>query len=423
MSGSVRAADVRELALRVRRAFEGALRASSPRALVAEALPPLPPKRAVVRVVAVGKAALPMMLGALDRWGERVDRGLAVVPDGTDASELLSGELAASRRVEVLEAAHPVPDERSARAAARALELVRGLDLPDLVVVLVSGGASSLAALPPEGMSLDDKRALVKDLLASGATIRDVNLVRRHTSRFKGGRLAEAAAPARVLTHALGDVIGGGLHDIGSGPSVPDPTTVEQAVAVLGRFVPQWEGRVPLSESLKPSAAPRFRARVLAGPASFAESVALALRTEAGLRARVLSPEEGDAEEMAERRVGQALALAPGDALVVPCEPTVRLPSRPGRGGRAGWVALRVLSALPDDVAFLCAATDGADGSSGAAGALVTPLDRASVAPAEIARALSAFDDAPIHEALATHLPGGPTGLNFTDVHVLARLP
>ena len=430
MSGPAREAELRELAAKVRRAFEASLRACSPRALVAEALPPLPPKRAVVRVVAIGKAALPMMLGALDRWGDRVDRGLAIVVEGTDASELTAGGVDVTRageprsagRVEVLEAAHPVPDERSAAAAERALQLVRGLDLPDLVLVLVSGGASSLAALPPAGLSLDDKRALVRDLLASGATIRDVNLVRRHASGIKGGRLAQAAAPARVLTLAISDVIGGGLHDIGSGPSVPDPTTVEQAASALERFAPGWRGRVPLSESLKPAGAPRFRARVIAGPASFAEGLAAALQREAGLRAAVLPAEEGDAEVVVGRRVGQARALAPGDALVIPCEATVRLPGRPGRGGRAGWVALRALPDLPDEVVLLCAATDGADGSSGAAGALVTPIDRAAADPAALASALAAFDDAPFHAALGTQLPGGPTGLNFTDVHVLARL-
>ncbi len=108
---------------------------------------------------------------------------------------------------------------------------------------------------------------------------------------------------------------------------------------------------------------------------------------------------------------------------MIPCEPTVRLPPDPGRGGRAGWVALRVLRDLPPDVILLCGATDGVDGASASAGALVTALDRDAVSAAEIERALAAFDDASVHERLGTHLPGAPSGINFTDVHVVARLP
>ena len=406
--------DLRALEEGVRGAFVATLGAFSLRKIVAEALPPLPPKRAVVRVIAAGKAAVPMMLGALDRWPDRVDRGLVVTVDGAAIDGL-------PPHVEAMAASHPIPDARSARASERALELARGLATPDLVVALVSGGASALLALPPEGFALDDKRALVRDLLESGATIREVNLVRRHCSRIKGGRLAEAAAPARVLTLAVSDVIGGGLQDIGSGPSVPDPTTLDEARAVLERFAPAWVGRAPLHESLKPHDSPRFRARVVAGPSTFAERLAEALRG-LSLRARTSPPEEGEAASVAARRVEQARSLSPGEALVVPCEPTLRIPLDHGRGGRAGHVALRALSDLPDDVVLLCGATDGADGSSGAAGALVSSTRRSACDPEEIERSLAAFDDAPLHAKLGTRIETGPTGLNFADVHVIARL-
>ncbi|MEZ4296691.1 MAG: DUF4147 domain-containing protein [Polyangiaceae bacterium] len=308
-------------------------------------------------------------------------------------------------------------------AAEEVLSLARGLAASDLLVVLVSGGASALVSLPPAGVSIDDKRALVRELLASGASIRDVNLVRRHLSRIKGGRLALAAAPARVLTLAVSDVIGGELHEIGSGPSVVDPTTVEEAERALRRFAPGWasgERAALLSESLKAAEAPRWRARVIAGPSWFAEKLASELGG-AGLRARATPGEEGAAEAMVAARIEQARALGPGEALVIPCEPTVRLPEQAGRGGRAGWTALRAMGELPNDVVMLCGATDGVDGASGGAGAVVSAAERRLPA-SEIERALAGFDDAAVHAELGSQLAGGPTGLNFSDVHVLARL-
>jgi len=427
----VRTAELTRLAAALRRAFTETLATFSLRSLVAESLPPLPPKRAVVRVLAAGKAAAPMMQGALDRWPDRIDRGLVVTVDDAPRAALPA-------HIDTLLAAHPIPDERSVLAADRALDLVRGLSTPDLVLVLISGGASSLLCAPISPFSLDEKRDLVRALIDSGATIRDINLVRRHASRIKGGRLAEAAAPARVLTLAVSDVIAGGLHDIGSGPSVPDPTTLDEARAVLARFAPSFLDRAPLTESLKPHAALRLRARVIAGPATFAErlaahiaevfrasSVSLAPSSAASpsLTVRALSADEGDVETLAARRLEQARSLAPGEAVVIPCEPTVLLPPNHGRGGRSGHLALRLLASLPDDVALLCGATDGADGSSGSAGAVITAALRASCDPVALDRALAIFDDAPLHAQIASRIETGPTGLNFADVHVLARLP
>jgi glycerate 2-kinase len=429
----------------VRSAFTSTLAGFSLRDRVAAALPPLPPKRAAVRVIAIGKAALPMMQGALDRWPDRIDRGLVVTVDSAGAGAFDPA------RIEVLTASHPIPDARSANAAERALALVAGLQKADLVVALISGGASALASLPPEGVPLDEKRTLVRALLESGASIRDVNLVRRHASCIKGGRLAAAAAPARVLTLAISDVIGGELHDIGSGPSVPDPTTEAEARAVLRRFAPALEARIPLSESLKQTDAPRWRASILAGPSDFADSLEKSLdralrerglRAPAGhaapasqahappagraappSRAHVQPAEEGEAAAIVAKRIEQARALAPGETRIIPCEPTLRLPPSHGNGGRAGWVALRALRDLPPDVALLCGATDGTDGSSASAGAIVTAALQSHIEASEIERALTAFDDAPMHARLGSRLEGGPTGLNFADVHVLARLP
>jgi hydroxypyruvate reductase len=234
----------------------------------------------------------------------------------------------------------------------------------------------------------------------------------------KGGRLARATAGARVLTLLMSDVIGGTPHDVGSGPTVPDPTTLAEARAVLTRTgIAEPRG---MSESVKPGEI-RSRARTLADPAALARAVAEALGSR-GLRAVVDPPDEGDAAAVAARRAARAATLAPGEAAVIACEPTLRLPAQRGRGGRAGWVALAAMGQLPPGTALLCAASDGVDGSSGKGGALVTREDADRAGPAAIAEALSAFDDAAVHAALGTHLAGGGTGHNLADVHVVARM-
>jgi hydroxypyruvate reductase len=199
---------------------------------------------------------------------------------------------------------------------------------------------------------------------------------------------------------------------------VPDPTTIAEARAVLertGLAVP-----CGLLESVKPGDI-RARVRVLADPSSLAEVVAGAL-ARCGLRVVMDPADEGDARAIADRRVARAFALGAGEAAVIACEPTVRLTSDRGRGGRAGWVALAAMGRLPEGVALLCAASDGVDGTSGSAGALVTRSDAERADRGRVEAALATFDDAPVHEALGTRLPGGPTGHNLTDVHVVARV-
>jgi glycerate 2-kinase len=232
-----------------------------------------------------------------------------------------------------------------------------------------------------------------------------------------------------VLSLLVSDVIGGAPHDIGSGPTVLDPTSVADAARVLRERAKALVLESPeilrhLSESLKAGpGAPRMRTSILADPDILARAVAALLGARAGLRARALPAEQGDAAATAERRVELARRLAPGEAVVIPCEPTLTLPAQRGRGGRAGWVALAAMRALPADVVLLCAATDGVDGSGGTAGAAVTRSDASSVTEAAIDEALAAYSDAPLHEALGTSLRGGATGHNLTDIHVAARLP
>jgi glycerate 2-kinase len=409
----------------LRRALEGAFREGladlDPAGLVARALPEKPPEGARVRIVAAGKAAAGMARGALERWGDRVEATLVVTVEGAKVD--WEG-LALRSTPEVTHAAHPLPDERSRRAALAALDLARGMGPDDLLLALVSGGCSSLVALPAEGLGLDDKRRVVRALLEGGAPIQDCNLVRRHLSRIKGGRLAVAAAPAAVWTFVIGDVIGGALADIGSGPTVPDPSTTAEARAVLARYAPALLGegvdRHLVDTPSRSSFPARLEATLLAGPEDLGRVVAARLAA-LGFTVTTGSPEGGDVHAVVARRIAKAAELDRGAAFVMPCEPTVTLPERRGLGGRAGWVALRAMRELPPGVALLCGASDGADGSSGLAGAVVSPLAARGAYASWLDRALAEFDDARAHRALGTAIDTGPTGQNLADVHILAR--
>ena len=408
-----------ELRALLRDAWSAALASIDLGALVAAQLPRGGPR---TRVLAVGKAAPAMAEAALDRLGPSATLALVVTTDGTDARGLAA-------RADVRFAGHPLPDERSVAAADLALAMAAAAGEDDLLVALISGGASAVLAAPPR-MAADAAgdlaalRSVVADLVASEATILEVNTVRRHLSRVAGGRLALAAAPARVLTLYARDVPHGRAHDVGSGPTVPCPTTTRDAHAVAERWLgaARAAALAPfLSDGLTPTSpqAARTIARPIATPHTLGEHVARALRAR-GFEVE-LDPEwTGPARTLVERHAERAPSLARGHAIVLPCEPTLR-PVPGGRGGRAGWSALALLGRLPRDVAFLAAASDGVDGSSGAAGACVSgalAFDRAAAADA-----LARFDDAPLHALLGSALAGGPSGINLTDVHVLARAP
>lgn len=399
----------------LQRAFTESLRAIDLRSLVAEALPPEPPVSGRVVLFAFGKAAPRMAAGALDRFGNRIDKALVVTTDGTDTS-CIDG------RAEILRASHPIPDERSLVAAERALSLVpHGSD--DLLLALVSGGSSSLLHAPPPGMSLEELRELCDALIRSDATIQRINTVRRHLSRVHGGRLARAAYPARTLTLYASDVPNGEAFDVGSGPTVADPTSIEDAREALAEALgSRMAARMArfLTPSLDPASkeAEHIEAYAIARPQLLAEALAERLRAE-GFTVEVSEESAASAESLLESYEARARSLAPRSAVAIPCEPSLRITGKPGRGGRAGWLALALLPKLPADVVFLAGASDGVDGSSGTAGAIVSgdiPYDASAVA-----KALAGFDDASMHAALGTSLAGGPTGLNLTDIHVLVR--
>lgn len=393
------------------------------------ALPRLPPARARVVVVAIGKAAPTMARAAIDRWGPRIARMLVITTDGTSTAPL-DGIVPPPEGLDVMFAPHPLPDARSVVAAEAALSAVAG-QAKDLALVLVSGGASPLVCAPVSGMTLDDERALLVDLHASGAPITAINLVRRHLSRIRGGGLARAALPGRTLTLVVSDVLvssraghveGARPIDVGSGPGTPDDTTIDDARAALRRFAPRRAEQLePLLQTAFPAAhldAHRTRSRIVASPFELADAARAAVEA-AGYATRVVPPSLDDVDTVARETLELARGLSAGSACVRVAEPAVVLPdpARRGRGGRAGRLALTVWSqGLPDDVAFACLASDGVDGSGGGAGAVVS-----GVAPPGAERALEAFDDAPFLAQHGALVAARPTGTNLLDVHVLLR--
>src|SRR3954467_11188092 len=209
----------------LRTLFDAAVTAADPRAVLARHLPPKPASGRCI-VVGGGKSAAIMAAALEDAWPD-------VALEGTVVTRY--GHAVPTRRIEVIEASHPVPDSNSERGARRLLERVQGLTADDLVIALMSGGASALLAAPVAGLTLADKQAINRALLACGANITEMNAVRKHLSAIKGGRLAAAAAPARVVTLAISDVPGDDPGVIASGPTVPDPTTFADARAVLAK--------------------------------------------------------------------------------------------------------------------------------------------------------------------------------------------
>jgi len=394
--------------------------------------------RGRVVVVAIGKAAVPMARAAEERLGGHLDAGLAVTTSG--------GSL---ERVRVREAGHPVPDERGLGAASEVEALARGLGRDDLLLVLLSGGASALVPAPAEGVTLADKAETTSLLLRSGASIHEMNAVRKHLSRLKGGGLAAAAAPARVIALALSDVVGDDLSTIGSGPTVPDPTTFAQALAVLERRgvlgdVPEAVrerlrrgARGELPETPKPGA-PIFRrvaTRVVGSGRLSVEAAAREARR-LGLRPVVLTTRlEGEAREAARVLVAilreAAEAAVPGSppvCLLAGGETTVTVRGR-GQGGRNQELAVAAALALtgfPGPAVVAALATDGVDGASDGAGGIVDDLSAARAAALGLAPAtafLEASDTRNYLGPLGDLILTGPTGTNVADVVALLATP
>jgi glycerate 2-kinase len=409
----------------LRRLFDAAIDSAQPARHIREYLPPPPRGRALV--IGAGKASAAMARAVEERWPGPLS-GLVVTRAGYSV---------ACRSIEIIEGSHPVPDASSLRAAERIRDSVRGLSADDLVLGLMSGGGSALLTLPLEGLTLENKQALNRALLKSGASIGEMNCVRRHLSAIKGGRLAAACHPAKVVTLLISDVPGDDPTDIASGPTVADSTTCADALAVLERYRIEVPENVRLAltsgrgESIKPSD-PRLHGietRLIATPQMALEAAAAAARA-AGVTPLILSDRlEGEAREVGKVMAGIALQIAargqPGRA---PCvllsggETTVTVHGD-GRGGRNVEFLLSLAVALNGHAAIHAVAgdTDGVDGSEEIAGAYLAPdsLERARAKGISARASLDRNDGHGFFGALGDSLITGPTFTNVNDFRAI----
>ena len=361
----------------LREMFDAAIASAQPARVVAAHLPAMPTGRTIV--VGAGKASAAMAQAVEQHWPGPLE-GLVVTRYGYGVP---------CERIEIAEAAHPVPDAAGLAAARRLLRMVEGLSPDDLVLCLISGGGSSLLPLPIDGLTLDDKQAINRALLKSGATIGEMNCVRRHLSQIKGGRLAAACHPARVVTLLISDVPGDDPIDIASGPTAADPTTCQDALDIVRRHAIELppaalaalqSGR---GESVKPGD-PRLGGhdmRIIAAPQMALEAAAAVARRH-GLAAHLLGDAiEGEARDVGKVLAGVALQVAErGQPFVPPCvllsggETTVTVRGA-GRGGRNVEFLLALGIALDGHprIHALAGDTDGVDGLEEVAGALLAP--------------------------------------------------
>ena len=390
-----------------------------------------------IYVVGAGKAGLPMTQAVFDLLGKRITAGQVIVKEG------YANQMTAVGKVTISEAGHPLPDARGVKATGALLDLLAGTTADDLVICLISGGGSALLTAPVPGVSLDDLRALTDVLLASGATIFEINALRKHLDQVKGGNLAKVAAPAQVLTLVLSDVIGDPLDIIASGPTVPDPNSYADALNVVEKY--GLGAQVPASimdhllrgvggdnhETPKPNN-PLFEkvSNVLVGNNELAARAALEQARQEGFGTMLLTTAlQGEARE-----VGRALAAilrqvaASGDprprpvCIVAGGETTVTLRGS-GKGGRNQELALGAVVDLAglEGVALVTLATDGGDGPTDAAGAVVTgeTLARARAAGLDVNAYLANNDAYTCFDALGDLLKPGPTRTNVNDLTFL----
>jgi glycerate 2-kinase len=409
----------------LRKMFAAAVASAQPAICIPPYLPPPPRGRLIV--VGAGKAAAAMARAVEDNWSGPLS-GVVVTRYGYAVP---------CKHIEVLEAAHPVPDEAGLRAARRVLERVRGLDEDDLVLCLISGGGSALLPLPAQGLTLELKQNVNRALLKSGATIREMNCVRRHLSAIKGGRLAAACHPARVLTLMISDVPGDRPIDIASGPTVGDPTTSADALRVVQRYAIDLPGPVldilasGRGESVKPDdpRLARAAACTIATPQMALEAAAKVAR-EAGIAAHIMGEAiEGEARDVGRVFAGVALQVAErGQPFIAPCillsggETTVTVAGS-GRGGRNVEFLLSLAISLDGHarVHALAGDTDGVDGQEEIAGACVGPdtLARARALGLKPQISLERNDAHSFFTALGDSLITGPTLTNVNDFRAI----
>ncbi|MGH6982045.1 MAG: glycerate kinase type-2 family protein [Stellaceae bacterium] len=409
----------------LRSLLDTAVAAAAPATVLPPHLP-APPKGRTVGVGA-GKAAAAMARAVEDRWRGDLS-GLVITRHGYGVR---------CDRIEVIEASHPVPDAAGMDAAKRVLAAVQGLAADDLVLVLASGGGSALMALPATGIGLADKQDVTRALLKSGATIGEINCVRKHLSAIKGGRLAAAAFPAPVVTLAISDVVGDDPSVIASGATMPDPTTYEDAAAILRKYhiVPPPAVARRLADAGDETPKPgdprlaRSEYRLIATPKQSLEAAARAARA-AGVTPIILSDSlEGEARAVAAEQAALAtskagtatpLVLLSGGELTV----TVR---GQGRGGPNTEFILALALALEENgqIHALAADTDGIDGTEDNAGAMCDPATRTRAADAklDLASSLANNDSYGAFAALGDLVVTGPTRTNINDFRAILIQP
>ena len=422
----------------LRRLFDAAVQRALPLHTLGAHLPPPPRGRTVV--IGAGKAGGAMAQAVEALWPADAPLSGLVVTRYHHTPPRPAG---LPQRIEVVEASHPVPDEAGMAAAERILAAVQDLTADDLVLCLISGGGSALLTLPCEGLTLQDKQRINRELLECGAHIGEMNTVRKHLSRIKGGRLATLCAPARMFTLTISDVPGDDPSVIASGPTVPDATTCADALAILDRYrialPPAVRAQLEAGalESPKPDD-PRFagqEVRMIATPQQSLEAAAELARS-MGLQAHVLSDEvEGESREVGKVHAALARSVAMGrSAFQAPCvlltggETTVTVRPLPpgqtrGKGGRAGEFCLGLAQSLAGHprIWALAADTDGIDGMEENAGARVDPttLERAAARGLKVTDHLARNDAHGFFQALDDLVVTGPTHTNVNDFRAI----
>ncbi len=412
----------------LRAVFDAALAAAEPSKAVPPHLPKLPKGRTIV--VGAGKAAASMARAVEDHWPGPLS-GIVVTRYGHGVP---------CKRIEVVEAAHPVPDAKGRAAAQRILDSVRNHTSDDLVLALISGGGSALLVLPAYGVSLEDKRAVTTALLKSGAAIDEMNTVRKHLSGIKGGRLATMAHPAEVVTLAVSDVPGDSPAVIASGPTVPDPSTYDDARAVLEKYAiipPDSVARrfsAGADETPKPGDPRLERARytMIARPMASLEAAA-AIAWKQGISPVILGDAlEGESREVAKVMTGIARSVAlngfpvkPPALLLSGGETTVTVRGQ-GRGGRNAEFLLALGVALGGDprISAIACDTDGIDGSEDNAGAILLPdtLARAEARGLDAKARLADNDGYGFFSGIGDLVVTGPTLTNVNDFRAVLIL-
>ena len=410
----------------LRQLFDAAVASANPFKVLASHLPEKPKGRCIV--VGAGKASAAMAAALEQAWPDVSMSGVVVTR---------YGHAVPTSKIKIIEAAHPVPDDNSLLAATEILQTVSGLNEDDLVIALISGGGSALLVSPAEGLTLSDKQNLNRALLQSGASIGEMNIVRKHLSRIKGGKLATAAAPARVVTLLISDVPGDDPAIIASGPTVPDQSTPQDARDILARYKVNIP---PAVEHVlnQPHVSPAWIAtdvRMIASPL-MALLAAATMATARGISPLVLGDAlEGEARDVGKIMAGMAFsAQLHGLPASAPCvllsggEATVSIQNgKAGRGGRNTEFLLSLAIALQGRTGIwaLAGDTDGIDGTEDAAGAIVTPdtLIRADSQNRQPRDFLAGHDSYSLFKTLGDLVMTGPTLTNVNDFRAILVVP